>query len=161
MTSSAAAQAGHRQKCAELIIAKLSVHSLYNRDRCLAWTERNVDPEAKGHEREALAGLLAQEQIREDDGWLSLGGSEEDRNIRRLATLTELIVGDYRHYKGSLYTVVGRFAHSETGDSFVAYIPRYADGMPTIRPYEMFVSPVFFQVRLVHRFKYDGPSAIG
>jgi predicted house-cleaning noncanonical NTP pyrophosphatase (MazG superfamily) len=57
-------------------------------------------------------------------------------------TLPMIQVGQYRHYKGGLYEVLGVACHSETLSAFIVYKPLYDhEGKPGlwIRPYDMFV----------------------
>lgn len=49
--------------------------------------------------------------------------------------------GEYRHYKGGLYTVVGVARHSETEEELVVYVCR-KDGSLWVRPRKMFLETV-------------------
>lgn len=62
----------------------------------------------------------------------------------------KLEAGIYRHYKGGEYDVIGIAAHSETGEEFVVYRPRYGTRQLTVRPLAMFTEQVI-------RTGYSGP----
>ncbi len=65
--------------------------------------------------------------------------------------------GDYEHYKGKHYRVLGVGCHTETNEYYVVYAPLYAhEGQPDmwIRPYEMFLDTVSIDGEEVPRFKY-------
>ncbi|KPQ26545.1 DUF1653 domain-containing protein [Halomonas sp. HL-93] len=50
--------------------------------------------------------------------------------------------GIYRHYKGSLYEVLGTAQHSETEEPLVVYRALYGDYGLWVRPLEMFTENV-------------------
>ena len=52
------------------------------------------------------------------------------------------IGGSYRHYKGSLYKVVGVANHSETLEEMVVYEAQYGKKELWVRPLEMFLEDV-------------------
>lgn len=58
--------------------------------------------------------------------------------------------GIYRHFKGGEYDLIGVAGHSETGERFVVYRPRYGARRLTIRPLEMWIEDV-------ERGDYKGP----
>lgn len=67
--------------------------------------------------------------------------------------------GEYEHYKGKRYQVLGVGCHTETNEYFVVYEPLYEhNGQPNIwmRPYDMFVGTVQLNGREVVRFKKLG-----
>lgn len=60
--------------------------------------------------------------------------------------------GTYRHYKGSLYEVVGVARHSETEEELVVYRALYGEGGLWARPRAMFEETVAVDGRRVPRF---------
>ena len=66
--------------------------------------------------------------------------------------------GVYRHFKGTYMPVLGAARHSETDESFVAYVPLGPKPGPriTVRPYEMFFETVERDGKSVPRFEYVG-----
>ncbi len=68
----------------------------------------------------------------------------------------ELKKGKYKHYKGSLYEVLGTARHSETEEWMVVYKTLYGDFSIWVRPYEMFVESVEMDGEMVPRFEYVG-----
>ena len=68
----------------------------------------------------------------------------------------ELKKGKYKHYKGSLYEVLGTTRHSETEEWMVVYKTLYGDFSIWVRPYEMFVESVEMDGEMVPRFEYVG-----
>jgi hypothetical protein len=60
------------------------------------------------------------------------------------------IAGNYRHYKGGLYEVLGSARHSETEEEFVVYAA--ASGNWWVRPKEMFFENVIVDGEVVPRF---------
>lgn len=59
-----------------------------------------------------------------------------------LSPLPSLPTGEYRHYKGGRYEVIGVARHSETHEPLVVYRPLYGDGAMWVRPFAMFVERV-------------------
>ena len=53
-----------------------------------------------------------------------------------------LRIGIYHHFKGTLYKVMGKATHSETGETMVIYKSMFADPKTYVRPYIMFMSDV-------------------
>jgi hypothetical protein len=68
----------------------------------------------------------------------------------------KLKLGEYEHYKGGKYEVIGRALHSETLEELVVYKAIYGDHRLWVRPLEMFLETVEVDGRIVPRFKYCG-----
>jgi len=66
--------------------------------------------------------------------------------------------GRYRHFKGSLYVVLGVARHSETEEELVVYRPLDGDGGLWVRPLAMFAQTVLHEGHAVPRFAYLGPE---
>jgi hypothetical protein len=67
-----------------------------------------------------------------------------------------LEIGEYEHYKGGRYEVLGLARHSETQGWFAVYKPLYEHpNQPDIwiRPYEMFIETVMVDGLEAPRFK--------
>ena len=62
--------------------------------------------------------------------------------------------GIYRHYKGSLYEVVGVAQHSETDEKLVVYKTLYGDFGLWVRPLAMFLETVEVWGKTVPRFEF-------
>jgi len=60
--------------------------------------------------------------------------------------------GEYRHYKGGTYQVIGVAKHSETEELLVVYRPLYGDRGLWVRPLDMFLESVIVDGRRVPRF---------
>lgn len=72
-------------------------------------------------------------------------------------TPPELPLGEYEHYKGKRYRVVGVGRHTETDEFFVVYTPLYetAGHQPDywLRPYVMFTGTIDVDGKSMPRFK--------
>lgn len=64
--------------------------------------------------------------------------------------------GEYLHYKGNRYEVIGVAKHSETEEEHVVYRPLYGEGGLWIRPLTMFTERVQHGGETVKRFTYLG-----
>jgi hypothetical protein len=64
--------------------------------------------------------------------------------------------GNYRHFKGGLYEVLGVARHSETEEELVVY--KNHQGHLWVRPKAMFLETVTHHGREVPRFAYLGPG---
>jgi len=64
----------------------------------------------------------------------------------------ELEIGLYKHYKGNMYEVMMTAKHSETEEWMVVYKALYGEQGMWVRPYEMFVSKVEVEGKMVERF---------
>ena len=69
----------------------------------------------------------------------------------------EIPLGEYRHFKGNEYEVLGVARHSETDESLVVYRPLYNDSGLWVRPVAMFLETVVVDGKTVPRFAYLGP----
>jgi hypothetical protein len=69
-------------------------------------------------------------------------------------TVPEIEAGEYLHYKGNRYEVIGVALHSETLEPLVVYKPLYETIAPLwVRPYEMFTGTVEYDGEVVPRFR--------
>jgi hypothetical protein len=64
--------------------------------------------------------------------------------------------GNYRHYKGNDYEVIGIARHSETEEELVVYRKLYGDGSLWVRPSDMFMENVTVDGWQVPRFSWSG-----
>lgn len=62
--------------------------------------------------------------------------------------------GQYRHFKGKHYTVIGVARHSETQEELVVYRQDYGDHGLWVRPREAFVETIEIEGRQAPRFEY-------
>lgn len=69
---------------------------------------------------------------------------------------TELKLGEYEHYKGKRYKVIGIARHSETLEELVVYQALYGEYGLWVRPLKMFMEEVEIDRKRVPRFKYLG-----
>jgi len=71
-----------------------------------------------------------------------------------LPALRPIPFGQYRHYKGNLYEVIGVARHSETLEELIVYRPLYGDRQLWVRPRAMFEEPITHngatQLRFTH-----------
>lgn len=67
-------------------------------------------------------------------------------------TITDVMPGRYRHYKGNFYEVIGVARHSESEEKMVVYRCLYGDGSLWVRPLEMFIENVLVGGSEVPRF---------
>jgi len=70
-------------------------------------------------------------------------------------------LGDYEHYKGKRYKVIGVAKHSETLEDLVIYRALYeskefGDNAMWVRPMSMFLDNVVINGQQIPRFKYIG-----
>lgn len=54
----------------------------------------------------------------------------------------EIVPGIYKHFKGKVYSVLGTFTHTETGEELVAYQQLYHPFKRCARPLAMFTEQV-------------------
>lgn len=63
-------------------------------------------------------------------------------------------LGEYEHYKGKRYQVIGIAKHSETLEEMVVYRALYGQGELWVRPLKMFLEEVEVNEKKIPRFKY-------
>lgn len=77
--------------------------------------------------------------------------------------MPDIPLGQYQHYKGNKYEVLGIVRHSEDESLLVLYKPLYKqkDGSQDlwVRPFDMFIEKVTINNREIDRFKFIGNSA--
>lgn len=66
-----------------------------------------------------------------------------------------IINGEYEHFKGKRYKVVGLAKHSETQEEMVIYQPLNNDSGLWVRPLSMFLENVEREGKIMPRFKYS------
>lgn len=70
--------------------------------------------------------------------------------------MADKIIGEYRHFKGNRYRVVGIAKHSETLEEYVVYQALYGDGGLWVRPKDMFFEEIERDGKRMKRFDYIG-----
>ncbi len=65
-------------------------------------------------------------------------------------------LGQYRHFKGNQYEVIGLASHSETGEAMVVYRALYGEYGLWVRPLSMWMETVEQDGEKVPRFVYVG-----
>jgi hypothetical protein len=76
--------------------------------------------------------------------------------MNEFAAMPAIEPGEYEHYKGKRYNVLGVGRHTEVDEYFVVYMPLYEhDGQPDVwlRPYSMFMETVELNGQIIPRFK--------
>ena len=68
--------------------------------------------------------------------------------------MEKIKLGEYEHYKGKRYRVIGVAQHSETLEELVVYQKLYDDHGLWVRPLKMFLEEIKVNGRKVSRFKY-------
>ena len=66
----------------------------------------------------------------------------------------EIKLGEYEHFKGGRYRVIGAAKHSETLEEMVVYQKLYDDNGLWVRPLKMFLENVEVDGEKVPRFKF-------
>lgn len=66
----------------------------------------------------------------------------------------EFRLGQYRHFKGNLYDLIGKVRHSETQEQMVLYRALYGEGGLWVRPYQMFFDTIEREGQEFKRFEY-------
>ncbi len=65
-----------------------------------------------------------------------------------------LRLGEYEHYRGNRYKVLGVGRHSETLEELVVYQAQYGDHPIWVRPLGMFLEKVKVDDKMVPRFRH-------
>ncbi len=65
-----------------------------------------------------------------------------------------LKLGEYEHYKGNRYKVLGAARHSETLEELVVYQALYGERGIWVRPLGMFLEKVEVNGKIVSRFRH-------
>lgn len=68
--------------------------------------------------------------------------------------MNELRLGEYEHYKGGRYKVIGIAKHSETLEELAVYQALYGEGGLWVRPLKMFLEEVEVNGKKIPRFRY-------
>ncbi len=66
----------------------------------------------------------------------------------------DIKIGEYEHYKGGHYEVIGIAKHSETLKRLVVYRALYGEHDLWVRPYNMFIKNVEIDGKTLPRFKF-------
>jgi len=70
--------------------------------------------------------------------------------------MTTIPTGEYEHFKGKRYTVLGVARHSEILEDMVIYQALYGDHETWVRPLRIFLEEVEHDDKKIPRFKYLG-----
>ncbi len=76
----------------------------------------------------------------------------------KIPALIETRIGDYRHYKGNLYEVIGTVRHSETLEPMTLYRALYGECGLWVRPAAMFNDEVEIDGLRQPRFAWMAPE---
>ena len=68
----------------------------------------------------------------------------------------QIQLGEYEHFKGKRYRVIGVAKHSETLEEMVVYKALYGEGELWVRPAKMFLEEVERDGKRMPRFRYLG-----
>lgn len=68
--------------------------------------------------------------------------------------MNELRLGEYEHYKGGRYKVIGKAKHSETLEDLVVYQALYGEMGLWVRPLKMFLEEVEIDGKMIPRFRF-------
>ncbi|MBI2474373.1 MAG: DUF1653 domain-containing protein [Candidatus Taylorbacteria bacterium] len=66
----------------------------------------------------------------------------------------EIKLGEYEHYKGKHYKVIGVAKHSETQEEMVVYQALYGNGDMWVRPLTMFMEEIEVDGKKKPRFRF-------
>ncbi len=70
--------------------------------------------------------------------------------------MTDIRLGNYRHFKGGEYEVIAIARHSESGEEMVVYRALYGEGTLWVRPASMWNETVTRDGKILPRFAYLG-----
>jgi len=85
---------------------------------------------------------------------MTLAHAGRGKNLRSAAENNMLKLGQYQHYKGGKYEVIGIARHSETNEELVIYRALYGDRKIWARPLAIFLEEVEVKGKKIPRFKY-------
>ena len=68
----------------------------------------------------------------------------------------EIKLGEYEHFKGNKYEVLGVAKNSETMEKLVVYKALYGNYDLWVRPLKMFLEEVEIEGKKIKRFRYLG-----
>lgn len=74
--------------------------------------------------------------------------------VKYILMLDTIKLGEYEHYKGKRYQVLGVAKHSETLEELVVYQKLYDDRGLWVRPLAMFTEEVEVDGKRMPRFRY-------
>jgi len=77
-----------------------------------------------------------------------------DKDLKLSPQAKSLKLGEYEHYKGKRYKVLGVALHSETLEELVVYKALYGQGFTWVRPFEMFFEDIEVNGRKQKRFRF-------
>ncbi|RJO61921.1 DUF1653 domain-containing protein [candidate division WS5 bacterium] len=79
------------------------------------------------------------------------------KEIKLSKRAKSLKLGEYEHYKGKRYNILGVALHSETLEELVVYQALYGEGLTWVRPLDMFLDKkTLDDGSKVSRFTYVG-----
>jgi len=68
--------------------------------------------------------------------------------------INKIKLGEYEHYKGKRYRVIGVAQHSETLEELVVYQALYDEHDLWVRPLKMFIEKIEVNGKKIPRFKF-------
>jgi len=95
-------------------------------------------------------------ELADDDEWVDYYRASPDVFVEKGGVSLTIEYGEYEHYKGSLYEVIGLAKHTEDSSWLVMYRPLNSQnsvGHIWARPYAMFMGSVTIDGKHIPRFK--------